>query len=697
MKKIIYSFFIVFIYTIGNLQGQGAMPFYIENNSNYDDDELYIAIVGQDLSEARAHVWVDLSNGTQKPMNPSYNTINGPVIQGNLGPGQDGKYADCFFKLSEIPNNTVQLAPIQGCRMFIAAKEQLYLYFFGSTGASVGYAAPSHSNPTDPNKDIRYEIIELTYNEIGFWGNTSRVDSYNYPIALELASKDGDTIKTGELMSDSATVANFRASVPTEFQGCYDAKTGQIFQPTKTAAFADGTIGTMPIPGPYKDYMQPYIDAIWSKYSSEDLVFHHPEIGTWKGRVNTNQHFVFTCIGGPAGFIGKTGIIPGKPNTQEAFEGKGVLDNAFQAEPRFDLMMQAQVCAALTRHVIKTNVASGTVQNWGNNADFYQESPCNHYAKFWHQKGVRVNQLAYGFAYDDVYEQSSTLHSPKPASVKVIFGGYYVKETTTPAVRSPYLGTPIVIPGTIEAEYYDNGGQGLAFNDLSTANQGNSTLRSDAVDIEENNNRINIGFIESDEWYTYTIDVAKDTLYDFSFTIATENTDGSLAVLIDEQSIIDFQVVKETNSWFSWDTVTSTKIPLAKGQHLLKVNVLNGGFNLDKIEVTPSQFPTENNENTNNNNSNNNNDETNNNDNTSTDLDGYNAYHLTVYPNPSRDILHIAGGEETPKNWTVIDMQGRSLLQGNSNTIHISTLPEGVYILLIEGTVMQRIPFHKTK
>ncbi len=417
--------YVLLLLLASNAIAQSSIPFEIENNSTYADEELYVAIVGQDLSIDRAHVWVDLTNGNQMPMDPSYNTVDGPVYDGNLGPGANGKYANCFYKLSDIPNHEVLLSPIQGCRMFIAAEEQLYLYFFGSTGAQVGYASPSHSNPTDPSKDIIYEIIELTYNEYGFWGNTSRVDSYNYSMGMELTNSNSETIQTGELLSQSDIVTQFLASVPVEFQDCYDTHTGQIFQPTKTEAFADGTIGTMPIPGPYKDYMKPYIDEIWDKFKTEDLIFNHPEIGTWSGRVNGSDHFEFTCIGGPAGFIGEMGIIPGRPSTQEAFEGKGVLDYAYQSNPRFDLIMQSQICAALTRHVIETDEPMGTVQSWGDPTAYYLQSPCNHYAKFWHQQGIRVDQLAYGFAYDDVHEQSSTLHTPTPTRVKAIFGGFY--------------------------------------------------------------------------------------------------------------------------------------------------------------------------------------------------------------------------------------------------------------------------------
>ena len=43
---------------------------------------------------------------------------------------------------------------------------------------------------------------------------------------------------------------------------------------------------------------------------------------------------------------------------------------------------------------------------------------------------------------------------------------------TTPVTQSPYTGSPISIPGTIEAENFDKGGEGVAYHDAEAANQG---------------------------------------------------------------------------------------------------------------------------------------------------------------------------------------------------------------------------------
>lgn len=635
------------------LMGQSSLPFNIKNTSEYANEELYVAIVGINFSGE--HVWVDMKTGNQLPMDPSYNTVKGPEYGGNKGPGENGMYADCFTKLSEVPNQKIMLQPIQGCRMFISVKEQLYLYFFGSTGSQVGYASPSHTNTTDPSQGIVYELIELTYNEIGFWGNTSRVDSYNYAMGLELTNKSDVKINTGELLKHNEIIEEYLKSVPAEFKTCYDEHTGQIFQPTKTKEWADGTIGGVPA-GPNRNYMQPYIDQVWQKYTNEDLIFDHPQIGTWKGRV-TNNKFTFTCVGGNAiGFIGEVGEIPGKPNTQEAFEGKGVLDREVNNR-RFDLMMQAQVCAALTRHVIDVDAIAGSVQNWGDTSTYYKKSPCNHYAKFWHKKGIRVNQLAYGFAYDDVYEQSSTMHSPTPKSLTAIFGGYGYTPTNT---QSPYMGTRHHIPGTIEAEHYDEGGLNLAYYDASTENLGNSTLRGDNVDIESDGEVSNVGYIEKDEWLDYSVTVQSTGIYDLTVRIAAENEGGTFKILLDDEELVLTTATGSTQGWSRWKDVLITNINLTEGDHVITFKAIKGDFNFDKMMFSTSIL---------------------------TGTEGFDeTFTFSVYPNPTQDFITIDARDSDGGKVTLYDMSGNKKLSTSdfTNSLNVSALSSGVYIVQYE-------------
>ena len=408
------------------MYGQGPIPFTISNTSTFNDNELYVAIVGIDYNTGN-HVWVNAKTSQVLPMSASYNTVTGPTIGGNTGPGQNSKYANCFTKLSEIPNKTFTLPQIAGCRVFIAKGQQLYFYFFGANGAPSGYTSPNPLNATDPNQGILYEIIELTNNQYGFFGNPSRVDSYKYPMGLELFGANGYQKRVGELKKHADIVAAFKANVPSEFQGCVNNITGEITAPSKTPAFADGTGGTSV--GAQANYLKSYIDAIWNKYRNEDLIFYAGDAGVFKGRVIGEQ---LEVVGQSGGFVGRTGRVQNRPSTQEALEGKGVLDRRL-VDGDLDLVVQAQLTAAINRHVVNVTTPNPGQQNWYDASKFYQVNPTNHYSKFWHMPGISVDNLAYGFAYDDVADQSPSLHSPQPTKVIATFGGYAGSTPSVPA------------------------------------------------------------------------------------------------------------------------------------------------------------------------------------------------------------------------------------------------------------------------
>jgi hypothetical protein len=408
------------------MYGQGAIPFTISNTSTFNDNELYVAIVGIDYTNGN-HVWVNAKTSQVLPMSSSYNTVTGPTIGGNTGPGQNSKYANCFTKLSDIPNKTFTLPLIAGCRVFIAKGQQLYFYFFGANGAPSGYTSPNPLNATDPNQGILYEIIELTNNQYGFFGNPSRVDSYKYPMGLELFGTNGYQKRVGELKKHADIIAAFKANVPAEFQGCVNNTTGEITAPSKTPAFADGTGGTTV--GAQANYLKSYIDAIWNKYKNEDLIFYAGDAGVFKGRVIGEQ---LEMVGQSGGFVGRTGRVQYRPSTQEALEGKGVLDRRL-VDGDLDLVIQAQLTAAINRHVVNVTTANPGQQNWYNASQFYQTNPTNHYSKFWHLPGISVDNLAYGFAYDDVADQSPSLHTTQPTKVIASFGGYAGTVPSVPA------------------------------------------------------------------------------------------------------------------------------------------------------------------------------------------------------------------------------------------------------------------------
>src|SRR6202007_285088 len=52
------------------------------------------------------------------------------------------------------------------------------------------------------------------------------------------------------------------------------------------------------------------------------------------------------------------------------------------------------------------------------------------------------------------------------------------------SAEAPFGGTPAAVPGTVQAENYDTGGQGVAYQVSSTNGSANS-YRPDGVDLED--------------------------------------------------------------------------------------------------------------------------------------------------------------------------------------------------------------------
>lgn len=64
-------------------------------------------------------------------------------------------------------------------------------------------------------------------------------------------------------------------------------------------------------------------------------------------------------------------------------------------------------------------------------------------------------------------------------------------------------------------------------------------------------------------------------------------------------------------------------------------------------------------------------------------LDSENTPVVVVYPNPAKDVIHVATTDEI-QQLTIMDLHGRVIMNGNSNTLNIDCLQAGLYILWIE-------------
>ena len=160
--------------------------------------------------------------------------------------------------------------------------------------------------------------------------------------------------------------------------------------------------------------------------------------------------------------------------------------------------------------------------------------------------------------------------------------------------RSPYKDIIATIPGTIEAENFDAGAEGMSYHDSDTKVEGDGNYRTNGggVDIVKGNGGYAIGYTNSGEWLEYTVDVTEAGTYEFDAIVSSgaTNSSFSLALNTDEglkelTGSIAVPCLK-SNDWNTYSTVHGRlSIPLEAGKQIIRINITGSSCNIDKIKL----------------------------------------------------------------------------------------------------------------
>jgi len=176
---------------------------------------------------------------------------------------------------------------------------------------------------------------------------------------------------------------------------------------------------------------------------------------------------------------------------------------------------------------------------------------------------------------------------------------------TTSANGSPFSGTPYAIPGKVEAENYNTGGQGVAYN-FTTAGTAGSPYRTDADGkieaTSDTGGGYDVGWTATGEWMKYSVNVTSSSTYTFDVRVASANTGSALHLEVDGTNVTGSLTVPNTGGWQTWADVTKSGISLAAGQHVVRLVIDVGGMNLNWFSVsggvastaTPTTIPATN-------------------------------------------------------------------------------------------------------
>ena len=200
----------------------------------------------------------------------------------------------------------------------------------------------------------------------------------------------------------------------------------------------------------------------------------------------------------------------------------------------------------------------------------------------------------------DFGDGSAPGSGPTPSHTYIAPGVYMVALTVNDGIQdsTPVMTTATVIsgtasgipvPGLIQAEDYNTGGEGVGYHDTDTTNLG-GVYRTDGVDIRATSDTgggYKVYKIASGEWLKFDIDVASSDTYDVELRTARGGTGSrSMHIQIDGVDVSGKITIPNTGGWETFATVAVNGIPLTAGPHTLTLFFDTGGFSVNWVRFT---------------------------------------------------------------------------------------------------------------
>jgi hypothetical protein len=358
-------------------------------NTFETDEKVYAYVIGHAMEQGNKLLIMSSDGKT-----PLYPSTAGPLTE------------HCAIELEKSSPTTVTIPHIAGGRIYFSLKEELHF----SIGDGSALVEPSVTNSSDPNYNVEWGFVELTFNTDQVYANISYVDFVSsIPLGLSLETQSGGTQHVSGMTAEGLHHVCDGLTQQSQHDGLDWHKlvvSGHDSQPLRVLSLNQAVIADHSLFSGYYDH---YIEQVWSHLSSASIsVDTQAAAGIVTGKVhddtlhigNAQLHKpttidVLTCNSGPFA----TGSDP---------ETNAII-------PR--------VAAAFNRSTLMTT------DHFPEDKElFYQADVTNHYARVVHE--ANVDGKGYAFPYDDVQktggvDQSGEVHagSADVTLLTVLVGG----------------------------------------------------------------------------------------------------------------------------------------------------------------------------------------------------------------------------------------------------------------------------------
>lgn len=258
---------------------------------------------------------------------------------------------------------------------------------------------------------------------------------------------------------------------------------------------------------------------------------------------------------------------------------------------------------------------------------------------------------------------NSTRNATAVITAKTNDGGFtaacQVNILASEAKKAYPEGLPFAIPGIINPTYYDQGGEGVGYHDLTAKNDGDGIRKDQGVDTEYRLPEGTIGGIGHKEWLEYTIDVLQDANYTLEILFATTGRYGKFHVEFDGIDQTGLTSVTPSGNYSKFVKTEISGIALKKGVQVMRIFFDFAEYNMGRIELV-REIPVG-------------------------LINPQNNKEVSIFPSPVKDHLFISGNQIFTK-YEILSVYGQVLKQGNiSELIDVKFLPGGNYLIRLVG------------
>lgn len=144
------------------------------------------------------------------------------------------------------------------------------------------------------------------------------------------------------------------------------------------------------------------------------------------------------------------------------------------------------------------------------------------------------------------------------------------------------------VPGFVQLEDYDMGGQSVSFYDKDFVNEGGA-YREDGVDIVQVDSAdaskgYAIGYTQAGEWLEYSVNVVTTGKFVFRASVADGLEGGGIRLFIDGKAVTDTIAVPQTDDWNTYTLMDGETSEIEKGEHVLRLQFTGAYVNIDWIQ-----------------------------------------------------------------------------------------------------------------